>query len=62
MDGLQKREMSSFLTISLSWVTSRGRDEASYENLRKNGMFVFTYFDEKWLRTRRQNIARVANN
>ena len=35
LDGLEKREMTSFLTISLSLVTSRCRDEPSYENLRK---------------------------
>ena len=35
LDGLEKREMTSFLTISLSLVNSRCREEPSYENLRK---------------------------
>ena len=36
LDRLKKREMPSFLSISLSLMTSRCRDEPSYENLRRD--------------------------
>ena len=63
LDGLEKREMSSFLTISLSLVTSRGRKEPSYENLRKARDCRNTnILSDRWLRTRQQNIAQAANN
>ena len=42
LDGLEEREMTSFLTISLSLVTSRCRDEPSYENLEEKKICLYT--------------------
>ena len=42
LDRLEKREMPSFVSISLSLVTSRCRDEPSYENLEEKKICLYT--------------------
>ena len=42
LDRLKKREMTSFLSISLSLMTGRCRDEPSYENLEEKKICLYT--------------------